>query len=373
MFDRRLFLFASANALAHIGKSVPVPTVSQSLKGVLEVSGVPALGYAVVGPKGVNRLEVAGRRRADGQEFVGPDDLWHIGSNTEAMTAALYARLVETRKTVWGAGLSLIFPDLKLDPAWADVTIEEFLAHRAGASDIGLVDEAWLIGVNHDHRPLPEQRTAMAQRLLSRPPAGRRHDYEYASVDYVVVGAAIERLTGSSWEEAMNNLLFTPLSMDTAGFGAPTGDSPWGHDVGPDGTLSPVDPARGVADNPPVLAPGGQVHVSLGDYARFIDVFLREGGGYLQPESLMRLARPRDALMEGDALGWRVTPVKAWARGPVLAHEGSNTLWRALAEIAPARSLAILVVTNAGGEAGARAVQMMSSRLLSEEAKEDDG
>jgi CubicO group peptidase (beta-lactamase class C family) len=373
MIDRRLFLFAGASTFAHVGKTVVVPTVSQSLRGVLDASGVPALGYAVIGAKGVVRMEVSGRRRANDDAAATAEDLWHIGSNTEAMTSALYARLVESGRTIWGASVPLLFPDLKIDPAWQDVSIEEFLAHRSGASDVGIVDEGWLIAVNADRRPLPEQRTAMVQRLLARPPAGRRHDYEYASVDYVVAGAAIERLTGTSWEEALTQEVFTPLGMADAGFGAPVGACPWGHEVGRDGELEAVDPVKGVADNPKVLAPGGQVHVSLEDYARFIGVFLKNGGGYLKPESLMRLARPEDALMEGDALGWRVTPVKAWAEGPVLAHEGSNTLWRTLAEVAPARSLGLVVVTNAGGEAGARAVQMMSARLLSEESKEDDG
>jgi CubicO group peptidase (beta-lactamase class C family) len=370
MIDRRLFLIAGVSTFAHVGKTVVVPTVSQSLKGVLDASGVPALGYAVIGAKGVTRLEVAGRRRADSADLAVADDLWHIGSNTEAMTAALYARLAESGKAAWGVGLGFIFPDIHIDPAWSDVTIDEFLAHRAGASDVGLIDEGWLLNVHADKRPLPEQRTALVARLLVRPPQGQRHDYEYASVDYVVAGAAIERFSGVSWEEAMSANVFEPLGMSAAGFGAPTGESLWGHEVGPGGELAAVDPQKGVADNPKVLAPGGQVHVSLEDYARFIGVFLKNGGGFLKPESLMRLARPKDAFMEGDALGWRVTPVKAWADGPVLAHEGSNTLWRALAEVAPARALGLVVVTNAGGEAGARAVQMMSARLLSEEAKE---
>jgi CubicO group peptidase (beta-lactamase class C family) len=368
MLDRRTLILAGASTFAHIGKTVVTPTVSQSLQGVLDVSGVPALGYVVVGLKGVVAMEVAGRRRAGFPDLVMPDDVWHIGSNTEAITSALYARYVEQGQAAWGAPLPALFPDLKLDPAWAAIPIDDVMAHRAGVSDVGIIDEGWLIRTAHDKRPLPEQRTAMVQHIFSKPPAGKPKDYDYANADYVIVGAAIERIAKMSWENAVTGGVFLPLDMNSAGFGAPIGDEPWGHEIGPDGQPSPVDP-KGVADNPPVLAPGGQAHLSLPDYVKFMQVFLNAGGGFLTPDSLRRLARPRDAFAEGDGLGWRVTPNAAWADGPVLAHEGSNTLWRALADVAPARPLAIAVVTNCGGEPGARAVQMMSARLISDQTQ----
>jgi CubicO group peptidase (beta-lactamase class C family) len=371
MLDRRTLILAGASTFAHIGKTVVTPTVSQMVQGVLDTTDVPAIGYAVVGAKGVISTEVAGKRRSDAPDLVTPDDAWHIGSNTEAMTAALYAKLVEQGRAVWGANVATLFPDVKADPAWADATVEEFLSHRAGVSDAGLIDEGWLIRTNHDTRPLPQQRLEMAERVLGRPPTGARLQYEYSNIDYVIVAAAIERITQMSWENAITANVFLPLNMNGAGFGAPVGDEPWGHAIAGNDEPDPADPTKGAADNPPVLAPGGQVHVSLPDYAKFVQVFLNDGGGYLSPASLQRLARPQDALPEGDGLGWRVTLLRAWARGPVLAHEGSNTLWRASVQVAPARPLAILVVTNIGGEPGARAVQMMASRLIADQTKEE--
>ena len=372
MLDRRTLIFAGASAFSHIGKTVVTPTVSQALQGVLDSAAVPALGYAVIGPKGVVAMEVAGRRRVNGADLVTSDDAWHIGSNTEAMTAALYAKLVEQGRAVWGADVTTLFPEFKADPAWSGATIEAFLSHRAGVSDVGLIDEGWLIRTSHDARPAPVQRTEMMQRILGRPPAGKPGEYEYSNADYVIVGAAIERITKMSWENAITANLFLPLGLSSAGFGAPAGDEPWGHEIAGNGAFDPIDPAKGVSDNPAVLAPGGQVHVALPDYAKFIQIFLTDGGGYLSQASLMKLCRPQDALPEGDGLGWRVELLRAWAKGPVLAHEGSNTLWRALVDVAPARPLAIAVVTNVGGEPGARAVQMMSARLIADQTKDDD-
>jgi CubicO group peptidase (beta-lactamase class C family) len=375
MLDRRTLILAGASTFAHMGKTVVVPTVSESLSGVLDTTNVPAMGYAVIGPKGVLVMEVAGKRRSDAADLVSQDDAWHIGSNTEAFTSALYARYVESGQAAWGASLAALFPDLKVDAAWAGVSIDDVLAHRGGVSDVGLIDEGWLIRTHHDKRPLPQQRTEMVARILSRPPVGKPKDYEYANADYVIAGAAIERIAHTSWENAVTAGVFLPLDMNSAGFGAPLGDEPWGHEIGPDGQTSPVDP-KGVADNPSVLAPGGQAHLSLPDYVKFIQVFLNNGaspgsGSFLTAASLMKIARPRDAFAEGDGLGWRVTPNAGWAKGPVLAHEGSNTLWRALVDIAPARPLAIAIVTNCGGEPGARAAQMMSARLISEQLKDE--
>jgi len=371
MLDRRSLILAGASSFAHIGKTVVTPTVGQALQGVLDLSNVPALGYAVVGPKGITAMEVAGRRRITNYENVTTDDAWHIGSNTEAMTAAVYAKLVEQKQALWGADVSLLFPDIKADPSWSGTTIEQFMSHRAGVTDVGLIDEGWLIRTNQDKRPLTDQRTELVTRILSRPPGGQRLQYEYSNADYVVVGAAIERITKMSWENAITAILFLPLGMNRAGFGAPVGDEPWGHDIAPNGDPDPVNPTKGVADNPGVLAPGGQVHVSLPDYVKFVSLFLTGGGGYLSADSLGKLGRPQDSMPEGDGLGWRVTVLRAWAKGPVLAHEGSNTLWRASVNVAPALPLAIIVVTNSGGEPGARAVQMMSARLISDQTKEE--
>ncbi|MFV4649304.1 hypothetical protein ACNJUT_22175, partial [Mycobacterium tuberculosis] len=106
------------------------------------------------------------------------------------------------------------------------------------------------------------------------------------------------------------------------------------------------------------------VHLSLTDYAKFARVFLTDGGGWLNPQSLAKLARPWDGSKEGYALGWQLYAYRSWGNGPVLAHEGSNTLWRTMALVAPAKPIAYLLVTNCGGDAGQRAVQLMAARLI---------
>jgi CubicO group peptidase (beta-lactamase class C family) len=376
-FDRRAFLtLAAGSALPlaaqaaprfnHLGAPPALPQVSEALDGVLKQTGVPALGYAAVGANGLIGIDVAGRRRQNVEDYVTQNDSWHIGSNTKAMTAALYARLAEQGKTKWGATLGELFPSVTADPAWKTVKIEDLFAHRSGISDNGLIDQGWLIKAHTDTRPVAEQRAEFAARLLGHAPTGKFGEFEYSNANYILAGAAMERLLKVDWETLMATELFGPLQMGSAGFGAPTGGAPWGHDPGPNGALEPVDPLHDVADNPPVFGPAGRVHLNLADYAKFAQVFLTGGGGWINRVSLARLARPWDG-KEGYALGWQYYENRGWANGPVLAHEGSNTLWRTMALIAPARPIAYLLVTNCGGEAGQRAVQLMAARLIAQQ------
>lgn len=353
--DRRhLLLAAPAGLLAGCSRKPASTAPRGSLQRILDMTDAPALGGAVVTPEGLTFLEAAGLRNRGRPDKVTKDDLWHLGSNTKAMTAALYGRLVEEGLAKWGATLPELFPDLKLDPAWSRTSIEQVMSHRAGVSDGPVINTGWLLKAQSDKAPMTAQRTALASTALTVPPAGRPGQFEYANLNYILAGAAIERIVGEPWETAITERLFKPLGMATAGFGAPRGAQPWGHRRLPMGVggLIPMDP-EGAADNPAAMGPAGTVHASLTDYAKFVRLFLTDGGGYLKPETIAHLTTPPPGA--DYALGWGVAADKPWAKGPRLGHEGSNTMWHAVAIVAPARGVAIIAVSNAfpSGEVGA--------------------
>ncbi len=354
---RTLFVAGAASlTVAAPARAIPVPLPFGGKRkplvdlGAIQVStGVPALAAAVVTKDGFAFREVAGRRRTDRPDLVTVADPWHLGANTKAMTAALYGRYVEAGRAAWGARLPALLPDLKLDAGWSEVRIDDVLSHRSGISDRGALDADFLAGARASKLSPREQRTDVAKVLLGSPPSLPVGAFEYANLNYVIAGAVIERVAKRPWEEAIAADLFRPAGMTRAGFGAPTGAAPWGHQDA-EGRLSPVDPTA-IADNPPVLAPAGEVHASLDDYARFIRLFLTNGGGVLKPETLNRLARPYTGGDEQYGMGWQVLKERAWADGPVLQHEGTNSLWHASVVVAPAKSLAVIACSNteAGG------------------------
>jgi D-alanyl-D-alanine carboxypeptidase len=341
----------------------PSPSPHDALVQLLAESKAAALaGMVLTRDGGVIWNDAAGRRRADQPTPVTSEDLWHLGSNTKAMTAALYARLVEQGKAKWGATVPELFPDLKTHPAWATTTIEQLMSHRAGVSDPALLNAAWSISARTDPRPLRDQRRALVAKVFGSPPGGKPGTFEYANTDFIVAGAAIERIADAPWEDVIRAELFEPLGITTAGFGAPQGDQPWGHTR--DGT--PLDPA-GPADNPAALGPAGTVHISLQDYAKFVRLFMTDGSGVLSPDSIRRLTTPPTDEDRSYALGWGTFRSRPWAKGPVLFHEGSNIFWRIVTLVAPARGIAVVTATNDDAR-GAKAAQSLALRLVQQYA-----
>jgi D-alanyl-D-alanine carboxypeptidase len=341
--------------------ATPAVEPDDGLEALLKETGAPAVAGVVGSKDGVIHTAFAGVRRIGASDRVTATDLWHIGSNTKAMTAALYGRLVQQGKARWDAKLPALFPGQKLDPAWNDITIRQVMGHRAGLRDAPVINVSWLVSARADSRPLTAQRADLIGRLLAAPPAAPPGEFSYGNINYILAGAAIERITGQGWEQAIASLLFEPLKMTTAGFGAPKGDNPWGHRPSAAG-LIPMNPA-GVADNPPALGPAGTVHLSLADHAKFARLFLVGGAGVLDASTLAALTTPVPGPGQPYALGWGVSADRPWAKGPVLAHEGSNTFWHEVALIAPGRGLAILTACNAGPEASKGAARTLAQRL----------
>lgn len=358
-----LAALAAGAPLLRPASAEPLPLDPKLFDGLLAAAGgAPGLGAAVVDLQGLKALGVAGVRRLGQPDPVKTENAWHLGSNTKAMTAALYGRLVDQGKAEWRAPVANLFPDLKVDVAWHTITIEQVLSHGAGILDAPLIGPVWLFASRADLRPLREQRSAFAQLIVGAPPAGPVGTFSYANANYILAGAAIERIANASWEDAITAEIFEPLGLASAGFGAPDGEEPWGH-AKVFGSLRPIDPS-GMADNPAAMAPAASVHMALADYARFLQLFLTEGGSVLTPATVARLASPQAHEGPAYALGWGVIDDATWGRGPVLSHEGSNTFWHAVAAVAPGRGLAFIGVGNADPGASRNAARLLVTRLI---------
>ncbi|WP_114394794.1 serine hydrolase domain-containing protein [Oleisolibacter albus] len=364
-----LLLARPGLGLAEEGQPVSAGGLEAELELIRSHNGVPALGAAIVHADGRVEVAATGLRRRGQPDRVTADDLWHIGSNTKAMTAVLAARLVEQGRIGWDTTLAEVFPDLAaaMQPAWAPVTLEMLLGMRAGVpEDISRLS-VWADFWRND-RPLPDLRLALVREVTGASPVTPPGSaWAYSNASYVMAGAMLERRTDRSWEDLMRTELFQPLGLDSAGFGAPTGgDQPWGHQAGLLSRLTgvtPMDPAGGKADNPPALGPAGTVHLSLRDYGRFLKRVLDGADGkddFLGADSWRRLLTPG---LSDYALGWGVRRPD-WAGGrPAYGHAGSNTLWMLTARVVPGRGYAMALATNVGGSAGEAATAEGMDRL----------
>lgn len=339
-------------------------TPDAALDAAFASPGAPALAGMIVTRQGVEWAGVRGVRREGSSEPATLDDRWHLGSNTKAMTATVFATLVEEGQARWAMPVAEAFPGVAVDPAWGDTTLDDFMHHRAGLLDPSVIGRDWLMTARSDPRSLPEQRAAIVERALGAPPAGPRGTFAYGNANYILVGAAIERITGGSWEAAMRERLFRPLGVTTGGFGPPPSPNAWGHRA-VEGSRVPMDPTHPGADNPLALGPAGVAHMALADYARFLGVFLNRGAGLLRPETVAHLITPPAGEGRSYACGWAVQ-VQPWGGvdgpGPVLGHEGTNTMWHAFATVAPERGLAFVAMAN-DYATGSRACQQLARGL----------
>lgn len=364
--DRRALLAATGALMATPVVAAPDPrTYEDQLDLTFSRAGAPALAGMVVGRSGASWIGVRGVRRTGSGDPVTRDDPWHLGSNTKAMTAALWARTIEAGKARWDMPLAEVFSDVTPHERMATTTVDDLMRHRAGLSDATLLPQSWLRTSRADPRSPMEQRADLAAQALTAAPPGRPGTFAYGNVNYIVVGAALERIHGKPWEDLMTDDLFAPLGIASGGFGAPVDPAPWGHRA-TNGVSTAVPPGP-LADNPVALGPAGTAHMTLGDYAKFIAVFLDDGKDWLSRDSLARLMEPYLGPPPSYACGWGVVRT-GWAGrngqpGPLLTHDGSNTYWYLSAAVAPERGLAIVTASNDAGR-GAEATGDLMARLI---------
>jgi D-alanyl-D-alanine carboxypeptidase len=357
-----------------VSPETPATSVADNPLGPLladfrQEHAVPALGGALVDRDGGLDVDVVGVRIRGGDDPVTRGDRWHIGSCCKSITAVLYARLVERGDAGWGAPLPALFSDLApaIDPAWATVTIDDVFVSQAGLpANLG---RAEMKAAFRDAAPLVEQRTAVTAAAFARPPR-RPGRFLYSNLGYIVIGAAIERITGLPFESALALHVLDPLEIGSAGFGPPP--DLWGHGgrmlaLGPLGLFdigggAPADPERIESDNPGVMSPAGRLHITLEDWATLQRVFLGGAKGFLRPETVEHLLTPAPGRGYRHALGWaRVHGVD----NASLGQQGSNTYWVATALIDRQRERTAMVVCNEGRARLLRKTPELAARILS--------
>jgi len=308
---------------------------------------MPAMGACVIVKGKVVALGVDGIRKIGDKAKVTKTDLWHLGSCTKSMTATLVAQQVAKGKLKWTTTLGEALPKLR-DGMHADarkITIEQLLQHRSGLP--GQPPTAQWLELFKFEGTNQEARREVAQRMLKKAPEAKPGErFLYSNAGYMIVGHVLERVTGKPWQDLIRSDLFEPLLMKSAGFGAPGTDGhvdqPWGH-------LPGARAAKPMfADNPPSLGPAGTVHARLEDWAKYIALHLGVVAADKPLVAKDTLVRLRTAPKGSDyACGWVATK-RPWAKGPVIWHNGSNTMWYAITWMAPDSQFAVLVTCNHG-------------------------
>jgi CubicO group peptidase (beta-lactamase class C family) len=298
---------------------------------------IPGMIAAIVDSSGILQIESAGVRKMGSSEALTQVDHFHLGSCGKAMTSALMATLIAQKKLHWETTFIEVFPELKdtIQPAYEHITLHQLLTHRAGIES-NPPDQL----AEHDNPDIKERRYLYLKDILKKPSTINVGDFNYSNLGYFIAGTMAERVSGKSWEELMEDSIFEPLGMNSAGFGPPGTpglvDQPWGHQK-VDMVWQP-----GQWDNPEEIGPAGTIHSSMEDWVRFLTLFLKQDDTViLERQQFMKLIEP-----VGDyACGWLVEQ-RDWTNGNALFHNGSNGRWFVAVWIAPTLNRAFIVGTN---------------------------
>ena len=314
-------------------------------------TGLTGVAAAVmIAGQSVGAVASGVRRRGSGIP-VTVDDRWHVGSITKSMTATLLAVLEDDGHLSLRDTLPALLPDVEMADGWGGCELHHLLTHTAGAPT-NFPNKVQSVWPDTAENLVAARRRFVADVLAKDPQHPCGECFGYSNVGYTIAGHIAETVAGKPYEVLLQHRVFAPLMLTSAGFGPPQGDAPnqqpVGHVVWLRWFRSPMDPFVTRADNSPVMAPAGSVHMTIGDLARYGAVHLEgESGtsaGLLPQSTWERLHTP---ILDNYGCGW-IRDERDSADGPVIWHNGSNTLWYALLMLLPRSNTALAFASNDG-------------------------
>jgi CubicO group peptidase (beta-lactamase class C family) len=312
------------------------------LAGELEVPGV-SVG---VFHGGEEHYAYAGVTSIENPLPVDEATLFQFGSTGKTYTATAMMRLVEQGKVDLDAPVRTYVPELRLkDEGVAQrVTVLQLFNHTAGwegdmMDDTGAGDDAL------------EKYVARMAKLEQSSPLGTTVSYNNASLS--LAGRIIEKITGTTYEQAIGDLLLTPLGLSSTFFfpnDVMTRRFVVGHRKDDDGIAVARPWALPRGGNP-----AGGMSANARDQIAWARFHLGDGtapdGTRLLTEKSVRLMQEPTFDMPGSALGDHVGI--SWLLGEVggvrtVGHGGTTIGQYSDFTMVPERGFAVISMTNCG-------------------------
>lgn len=339
--------FGTAHRVAAVTPAPALPAPAEGVAAYIEQElaavGVPGAAYALVHGDAVVLSRGYGRADATGRA-VTPQTSFIIGSLSKSFTALALMQLAEAGRVDLDAPVQRYLPWFTLADAEAAraITIRHALTHTTGI--------AWIDGLaaldSRDMQPDALQRRLELLRTVQPvdPPGVQ---FRYSNVNYVIVGAVIEAVTGAPYEQAIAEGIFAPLALE-ASFTSRTAAEPdlaVGHRYWFGAPIAGPELPYGRSDLPSYLLIAG-----ADDLARYLIALLNPAdptlNPLLTPEGIAAVQRGSAPTPWGDAyaLGWFD---EDWAGVRVINHYGSYAGYHADMLFAPEERLGLVLLTNA--------------------------
>jgi uncharacterized protein YbbC (DUF1343 family)/CubicO group peptidase (beta-lactamase class C family) len=343
-----ILLATSLTALASADAKRPAaPLRLRSVDAVIEQAihdgNIPG-AVLLVGHNGhvIYRKAYGNRALEPRREPMTLDTIFDLASLTKVIaTTTAVMQLVEHGKVRLNDPVAKYLPEFAQNGK-DDVTIRQLLTHYSGlAPDLDL------------KMPWEGKDTAYRMAFAETPqdPPGSR--FSYSDINFIVLGALVERVSGESLDEYCERHIFVPLKMTHTRFLPPAA---WRAKIAPTQYDENEHMLRGVVHDPTARRMGGVAgHAGLfstaDDLAKFAQALLNGGGGVLSPLSVEKMTQPEQPpsapVLRG--FGWDIDSPFSSNRGDLLpvgsyGHTGftGTSMW-----IDPTTQTYIILLTNA--------------------------
>lgn len=264
-----LFLFCTLLLTTNAQKTDKRLTgLDTMINRILKEWNVPGVSVAVVEKNNILLTKGFGYKDYERQTPVTENTQFAIGSCTKAFTASLVGFALKEKGIDLDAPVHSYFPALQfLDPnLTSHVSLRDMLSHRTG---LPRHDYSWYSGSAISRDSLVHN-----IRFLEAS-APLRQDFQYNNYMYMAIGSLLEKLYGKSWEELIEERLFSTLAMkhSSSGLVGVEGDFSYGY-VYKNGAIQKVD---FLTNDMKGIAPAGGISSTAKDMANWLLMWTNQG------------------------------------------------------------------------------------------------
>jgi CubicO group peptidase (beta-lactamase class C family) len=362
-----VFICTVASQRTAFAELLETSEIDRAISEGLLAFDIPGMAIAIVENDSVAYLKGFGVRTVGKPGTIDEHTVFAIGSDSKAFTATALGMLVADGLISFDDPLALRLPGFRVDDPYVSqqVTIRDALAHRSGLKQI---DEIWYQHPERTRMELLEKMSGLEQEL------GFRSGFLYNNLMYLAAGEVIPATTGISWDDFLEQRIFTPLKMvDTntstsrfqqnANLASPHERS--------NGELRPV-PWRNL-DN---VAPAGAINSSASDMAQWCRLQNNKGhldGVQIVPEFIQAEIHSPQTLVPVNpqnptgygtvynsyTLGWGRQDYRGAAT--MLTHTGSIDGMFSMISQLPDQGLCIVMLANSSD---ANALQIVTMNTI---------
>jgi CubicO group peptidase (beta-lactamase class C family) len=256
---------------------------------------------------------------------------FRLGSLTKQFTAASILLLEERGKLKVDDVVKKYLPDTPA--SWDKITVFHLLTHTSGIPNFTAFPEYPSL------QPFPSTVEKIVARFRDKPldfQPGEK--WAYSNSGYLLLGYLIEKVTGGSYEQFLQENIFAPLGMKDSGYDSNTGiirNRAAGYSPGPSGPVN----AGFVHMSIPHAA--GALYSTAEDLLRWEEGLF--GGKVLSPASLQKMTTP---VKSDYACGLIVHESN---RRKVISHNGGIEGFNTYLAYYPQDKLTVVVLANLNG------------------------